>query len=457
MPELSLKRNFSYAFAAQGVALAVGCVTNLILPRVLGAEDFSWWQLFVFYATYVPCLALGLNDGVYLRCGGKAKNELDPAALRSQYLVGAALQLILAAVLGTAAALAVEDPRRRGILAAALVYFWFYSCHNHLGYLFQARGETDVYSKSLILNKLAYLGGQGLLLALGTAGVFDLIPLYIGACGLGLVYLWAKIRGEFRGVGLDWRLGIAECRRSISAGLSLMLSNVCSMLVLGVGRQVVDLRWGVLAFGQISFSLTLINFALTFISQISMVLFPALRRVSEGELAACCRKLEDGLYLLLPWIYVLYLPGRALLEAWLPEYRESLAYLALVLPICYFDCKMNLVGNTFLKVLNRQTSLLQINLATILVSLGFALAGAWAADNMLWVVCGMAAAIALRSIWAGRVLHRALGMSSPGYDRQDVVLAGVFVLAGQLLPWWGMMPLMTCLACGRILGWFARR
>ena len=308
-----------------------------------------------------------------------------------------------------------------------------------------------------ILNKLAYLGGQGLLLALGTAGVFDLIPLYIGACGLGLVYLWAKIRGEFRRVGLDWRLGIAECRRSISTGLSLMLSNVCSMLVLGVGRQVVDLRWGVLAFGQISFSLTLINFALTFISQISMVLFPALRRVSEGELAACCRKLEDGLYLLLPWIYVLYLPGRALLEAWLPEYRESLAYLALVLPICYFDCKMNLVGNTFLKVLNRQTSLLQINLATILVSLGFALAGAWAADNMLWVVCGMAAAIALRSIWAGRVLHRALGMSSPGYDRQDVVLAGVFVLAGQLLPWWGMMPLMNCLACGRILGWFARR
>ena len=100
-----------------------------------------------------------------------------------------------------------------------------------------------------------------------------------------------------------------------------------------------------------------------------------LRRVSGDQQAVYCRRLEEGLYLLLPWIYVLYLPGRALLEAWLPEYQESLAYLALVLPICYFDCKMNLLGNTFLKVLNRQTQLLKINLATILASLALSAAG----------------------------------------------------------------------------------
>lgn len=451
MQESSLKRNFSYAFAAQGVALAVGSVTNLILPRVLGAEDFSWWQLFVFYATYIPCLALGLNDGVYLRWGGKTREELDLAVLRSQFWVGAAFQLVLAMALGGVVSLAVADLRRRAILLAVLVYFWLYSCHNHLGYLFQARGETDVYSRSLILNKLVYLGGQCLLLATGAAGVFALIPLYIGACGLGLAYLAVRIRGEFRGARLDLRLGAAECRRSAAVGLSLMLSNLCAMLVLGVGRQVVDWRWGVLAFGQISFSLTLINFALTFLSQISMVLFPALRRVSGQELAAYSQKLEDGLYLLLPWMYVLYLPGRALLELWLPDYRESLEYLALVLPICYFDCKMNLLGNTFLKVLNRQNQLLHINLVTILVSLGFALAGAWVMDEILWVVYGMVAAIALRSVLADRALHRALDLPGRGYDRRDLLLAGTFLAASQLLPWWGMMPLMTVLAVGRAL------
>ena len=456
MDDISLKRNFSYAFAAQGVALAVGCITNLILPRVLGAEDFSWWQLFTFYATYIPCLALGINDGVYLRYGGKDKSQLDPAALRSQFWVGAAFQLVLAAALGALLGLAVADPQRRAVLLGALAYFWLYSCHNHLGYLFQARGETDVYSRSVIWSKGAYLAGQCLLLGAGTAGVADLMALYIGSAGLGFLYLWARIRGEFRGAGLRFALGAAECRRSAGAGISLMVSNLCAMLVLGVGRQVVDLRWGVLAFGQISFSLTLINFGLTFLSQVSMVLFPALRRVSGDQQAACCRRLEEGLYLLLPWIYVLALPGRALLEWWLPEYRQSLAWLPLVLPICYFDCKMNLLGNTFLKVLNRQTQLLKINLATILASLALSAAGAWVLDSMVWVVLGMAASIALRSVWAGRVLRRALHLPGRGYDGRDLALAAVFLAASLALPWGWVTALMTLMAAGRALAFWVK-
>ena len=456
MDDISLKRNFSYAFAAQGVALAVGCITNLILPRVLGAEDFSWWQLFTFYATYIPCLALGINDGVYLRYGGKDKSQLDPAALRSQFWVGAAFQLVLAAALGALLGLAVADLQRRAVLLGALAYFWLYSCHNHLGYLFQARGETDVYSRSVIWSKGAYLAGQCLLLAAGTAGVADLMALYIGSAGLGFLYLWARIRGEFRGAGLRFALGAAECRRSAGAGISLMVSNLCAMLVLGVGRQVVDLRWGVLAFGQISFSLTLINFGLTFLSQVSMVLFPALRRVSGDQQAVYCRRLEEGLYLLLPWIYVLALPGRALLEWWLPEYRQSLAWLPLVLPICYFDCKMNLLGNTFLKVLNRQTQLLKINLATILASLALSAAGAWVLDSMVWVVLGMAASIALRSVWAGRVLRRALHLPGRGYDGRDLALAAVFLAASLALPWGWVTALMALMAAGRALAFWVK-
>ena len=456
MDDISLKRNFSYAFAAQGVALAVGCITNLILPRVLGAEDFSWWQLFTFYATYIPCLALGINDGVYLRYGGKDKSQLDPAALRSQFWVGAAFQLVLAAALGALLGLAVAAPQRRAVLLGALAYFWLYSCHNHLGYLFQARGETDVYSRSVIWSKGAYLAGQCLLLAAGTAGVADLMALYIGSAGLGFLYLWARIRGEFRGAGLRFALGAAECRRSAGAGISLMVSNLCAMLVLGVGRQVVDLRWGVLAFGQVSFSLTLINFGLTFLSQVSMVLFPALRRVPEDQQAVYCRRLEDGLYLLLPWIYVLALPGRALLEWWLPEYRQSLAWLPLVLPICYFDCKMNLLGNTFLKVLNRQTQLLKINLATILASLALSAAGAWVLDSMVWVVLGMAASIALRSVWAGRVLRRALHLPGRGYDGRDLALAAVFLAASLALPWGWVTALMALMAAGRALAFWVK-
>lgn len=443
----TLRKNVSYAFAAQSVSLLVGCVTNLVLPRILGATDFSYWQLFCFYATYVPCLALGLNDGVYLRWGGKDRARMDLAALKSQLVVGMVLQAGLASLAGAAVLAAVGDPARKWVLLAVLAYFLVYSCHNYLGYLFQASNETDVYSRSLILNKLFYLAAQILLLALGAAGVFVLIPFYILSYGLALGYLLARIRPDFAGVTCSLTTGLAECRRSVRTGFSLMVSNICAMLVLGAGRQLIDLRWGVLAFGRVSFSLTLINFALTFISQLSMVLFPALRRAQDGQLAGVYQTMERRLDLLLPLIYLFYFPGRWLLTLWLPEYEESIAWLPLVLPICYFDCKMNLMGSTFFKVMNRQNQLLRINGATIGVSLALGLLGAYVFNSMEFVIGGMVTAVILRSTAADWAVRKALGIPDCRYRVQDIALAALFLGAGRWTPWWCAM-LLIALAAG---------
>ena len=64
MGNSSFHKNLTYAFLAQGVLFISSSITNLVLPKVLGVEAYSYWQLFVFYANFVPLLALGLNDGI---------------------------------------------------------------------------------------------------------------------------------------------------------------------------------------------------------------------------------------------------------------------------------------------------------------------------------------------------------------------------------------------------------
>lgn len=50
---INLKRDLVYTFAAQGMAILLNLMLNLLVPKVLGIEAFSYWQLFLFYSVYI--------------------------------------------------------------------------------------------------------------------------------------------------------------------------------------------------------------------------------------------------------------------------------------------------------------------------------------------------------------------------------------------------------------------
>lgn len=67
MNKKSLIRNLIYAFSAQGISLILSVLMSMIVPKLLGVEDYSYWQLFIFYIGYVGFSHFGLTDGIYLR------------------------------------------------------------------------------------------------------------------------------------------------------------------------------------------------------------------------------------------------------------------------------------------------------------------------------------------------------------------------------------------------------
>lgn len=430
-----LKKNFIFAFLAQGISLIVSCSTNLVLPKVLSVVNYSYWQLFIFYSTYIPCLALGLNDGVYLRYGGILRSKLDGNTVKSQFGVGIIFQTILGMIVGTVMILFSDSANRQKVIFLVVVYYLFYTCHNFLGYIFQAINETNIYSKSIIIIRIVFLLSQIILMWLGYTEAYPYIVLYIVSIALALGYLLIRIHPEFSISHFDINLGIRESLISMRVGISLMIANICSLLILGVGRQIVDMKWGLVAFGKVSFSLTLMNFALTFIMQIGLVLFPALRRLSSDELKGYYGKLTLGLFYILPLMYIVYLPVQYILELWLPDYKESISYLATVLPICYFDSKMNLIGNTFFKVLNKQVLLLKINIITIVISSIFGLISAYIFNSMYFVIVGMVLAIIFRSVLADTLLSKDIKTNVSALEVADVILAIIFMFVSNSFDW----------------------
>ncbi|MGM9892170.1 hypothetical protein [Limosilactobacillus sp.] len=434
-----IKQNFIFAFTAQAISLIVSCSTNLVLPKVLSVSGYSYWQLFLFYCTYVPCLALGLNDGIYLRYGGMHRQELDKDAVKSQLGVGLLYQLFLGMIVNFTFILFSHTAQRRLLFLLVLVYYFFYTGHNFLGFVFQSINETNIYSKSIIIVRIIFFTAQVLLMLAGVQNVNTYITFYIISISLAFAYLLWMFRPELMAGRFSFQKGIAESWTSIRVGISLMFANICSLLILGVCRQIIDVRWGLIAFGKVSLSLTLMNFALTFITQISLVLFPALRRFSVDRLQQYYVKLNRGLFYILPLMYIFYLPLAFLLKLWLPKYTVSIDYLATVLPICYFDSKMNLIGNTFFKVLNKQVLLLKINVVTIILSSVMELLAAYVFNTMYFAILGMVLAIMFRNVLADILLSSSLGVNILSSEILDIILAILFILTANSLSWWQAM------------------
>ena len=159
----------------------------------------------------------------------------------------------------------------------------------------------------------------------------------------------------------------------------------------------IDSHMGINVFSKVSFSLSMANFFLLFSSQFAMVLFPELRRVDTRSLSSSFVRIDSILSLILPAIYILYFPLSIFINLWLPHYNDSLIYLGLMIPLCIYDGKMNIVGTTYYKVLRQEGKLLMVNIVAMFISFSLGAVACFVLNNLFLTLLSAVFAIILRS------------------------------------------------------------
>lgn len=425
--------NIGAATVAQLASLIVSLATSLLVPKVLGVEGFGYWQLFIFYFGYAGAFQLGLNDGVYLIKGGESRDSLDRSGISSQLAFGFSFQSILATFILVAIILMQPPFERAYVLTSCALLMPLYNTACFFQYLFQAIDETRTYSKSIILERLLLLVALSILMGTNVRD-FKLYVLAFAVCKLiWLVYFLIKARGIITTKLLPIRETILLSASSMRVGIKLMLANLASTLILGIMRFFVDGNWGIEVFSQVSLALSMANFFLTFVSQVAMVLFPSLRKMSAGQLRRFFGSAQNVLETLLPAILLLYLPVKYALSLWLPDYAASFNYLGLLLPLCLFDGKMNALYSTVFKVKRLESLLLALNASTVLFSATLAAIGVMLFNSLEFVLIGGAASVTLRATASCSILSKAvLGKSRIRYG--EILLSSVFVFGVMVLP-----------------------
>ena len=429
-----LLQNMIYAFIAQGVSLFFSIVMSLVVPKVLGVEEYSYWQLFIFYAGYVGFFHFGLNDGIYLRTGGMEYSELDHSLLGMQYKLSIIFESILAIIIILVSNFFIDSNERQFIIFSTAIYMILSNAALFQGYIFQAVNQTKIYSISVMLDRIMVLLSIIILMVLKVNTFKPFVFSYVLSKLVALLYCSVKGKKIILTRVCKIKFALSEMWINASVGIKLTVANIASMLILGCGRLVIDAVWGVEAFGRFSLSLSLTNFFLLFIAQISMVLFPALRQLQEEEQKEIYVNVRDAVGFILPLAFVAYVPLKELLGIWLPQYKDSLRYLVLLLPLCTFDGKMQLLCNTYFKVLRKEKVLLRNNIIAFAISFSLSVIGGYVVHDIYFIIISMVFAIAFRSIISELYLARTLEIAILNSLIQEIIMVVIFMVSAWYLP-----------------------
>lgn len=399
-------KNFFYAFGAQIVSLSASLIITFLAPDFIGREQFAYWQLFLTYVTYVNLTRFGINDGLYLRLGGKKYEELDFDLLSHERQVYISYQMIVAIMFAVAVLFLSNSPDRIFVLLACAVCIVIVNANGYLIYILQAVNRTSIYSTSVVIQNLTWFIAIGIIYFGRIPSYKVIIIMYVCGHICSSFYLMYHAKEIVRHRYVKFSRVLQDIKENIKCGIKLMVATYAGSLIVSSVRMLVDVAWGVEVFGVFSFSLTLSNVFLTFISQTSIVVFPALRRVRPDAQKEVYVKLRNGLSLILPLVMAGYLPIVFIVHQFLPQYIDSLAFLPMFLPICTFDGKMQMLCSSFFKSLRMENTLLSINIFTLIFSVCVALFGCYSVRDINFVAIGILVVVAVRSVVSEIILAR---------------------------------------------------
>lgn len=452
---MSKLKDVSLTFASNVLATLISMVVTLILPKFLGVTDYSYFQLYIFYFSYVGLLHFGWADGVFLRYGGAYYENLDKRAFSAQLRLYLAFQIIVAALLFAALLVFHPAAEKTRVFSMVIVAAIFANIRFLIQYILQGTSRIKEYATTVIVDKCVYILLVLVLLFAGEKRFGAYIIANLLGVAASLCYGLYCCRDIVASPAVGFKIAIEETWKNLSAGIKLMLAQLASQLIIGIVRQAIEMRWSVEQFGKVSLSLSISNMLMLLINAVAIVLFPMLRRLQKERLAPMYKEIRSVLMLPLFFMLLFYYPGKTILSLWLPQYAESLRYLALLFPMCIFESKMSLLVNTYLKTLRKEKLLMKVNVGVMLLSLILSGITVFALGNIDLAVFSIVLLLGFRSAIAEIAISKTLKISAIPDMLAELALVAAFIAAS----WWisGIAGLALYMAAYAIYCYWKRK
>ncbi len=431
-----IARNMVLSVCVQAISLLVGFVLNLIVPKYISELDYSYWQTFLLYSQYLGVFHFGFLDGFVLRYAQYDYEELDRKAVRSQYMSIMLLDLVISGAMLVAAFVFFT-----GVNRVLCILLSFTTCieitYSFVSFAFQTTNRIKQYAWYVIVYRLLYCLLILACIVLGMEKYYWFCIVYLVAdVAVILVFGLKYSRELFVGSWLPRESLKAELKSTLSSGVWLMVSTYAATLLIGSGKMIVQWFWDQLLFGKISLAFSLSSFVLQFVTALSVVLFPSLKRMDPEKLPDMYGTIRSALSPILFFALILYYPGSVILELWLPKYAQSVTYLGVLMPIIIYSSKVSLLTNNYLKAYRKERLLLTINISVVAAGFVLFLLCGGLIHNLTLTLLSIVFMIMLRSVVSEMAVMKLIGKQLRWEFVLEFAMTAIFIAATMLLERW---------------------
>ena len=425
----SVMKNLYYTVAANFVTLGISVLLNLFVPKLLGVTEYSYWQLYVFYSSYVGFLHFGWIDGIYLKIGGEDYEKINKREIASQLRYLLIFELILSGIFIICSCIFLPKSVQKVVLILTAIVSVITIIKTFILYILQSTNRIKEYAQLSRNDRYLYVLFIAIYFLIGGRSFFWLINLDILSKLIVTIWSMSFIKDMLSEKVISLKILFPKIMDNINVGSKLMISNIASMLIIGIIRFFVQQKWSIETFGKLSFTLSLSNMFLTFINAIGVVMFPLLRRTNNQKLPQLFKILR-GLFVPLTYgLLLFYVPAKLILSLWLPEYAESLNFMGILFPIVIYEGRMSLLINTYLKTLRKEKTILFVNLITFVVTLLSSLIIIFIVGNLNLTVALILISLGFRCNLAEFLLCKDMRLKVGKYQILESILTIFFIFS----------------------------
>lgn len=420
----------------QAVILGLSFITGFILPKYMGPEKFGYWQIYIFYISFLNIFGLGFNDGFALFYGGYKYENLPFKRIRSSVRL-LYLYLSVVTILLLAGTLFIKDEPKRQIFLMLAMNVPLACLQFFVLTVFLSVNKTSVYNGLNLLTKVLATSFFTVLLFTGITSVNYMMGAEtIARAAVTIICLYLGRRFLF-GLDADIRLGRKEFCEKTKYGANIMLGIIASTFIPVAGRLVVEYTHPITEYGLYSFATSLLTIIITFTNTAGVVIFPVLKTLPEKYLSLYYTKLSYLCGNLIYAAFFVYVPFVLLIRYFMPAYIPIFSYMYILLAMCLPLGKVHLLIIPYFKAMRFERSFLVCNLLGVLGMLTLTVAAQLAFHS---VVAVAVATTSVLFVWYYLAESYLLNKMNVKRDRkallQDILFITVFIVGAGLNNIW---------------------
>lgn len=269
---------FLYSLGTNALSFLISALTTFVVPKLLGATNYGYWQLYLFYVSYIGIFHFGWNDGIYLRYGGSNYNDLDKDSLYEQFCIELILQFLIAICIITLTSVFCSAYKRTVLLWVSVCMI-ITNIRSMFVYILQMTSRIKEYAIINTIDRGLFGVFVVLLLSKNNDNFEALIGGDLTCRLLSLILALLFCKDIFKIESRKWKGIFTEIWKNIDVGSKLMFANLAGMLITGIVRFGIEHIWSIEIFGKISLTISISNFLIIFINSVGIVIYPMLRNI----------------------------------------------------------------------------------------------------------------------------------------------------------------------------------